>query len=479
MNYRIIITVTFFAGLILSAAPTLNAAEATAHITLEKRKSEKTDYYKIKKGDTLSGIITATFKPESKENRKQIYKVIRQLNPALTNIHKIYTGQKIVIPSKNEFPGLWATASTSTAESAEAPSRLPPTLISGYRMNVIRAVIERMGGTITTAGSYYIPLPEAGQITIDCAQTPVMELPDGSVILLDVSRMIPASVKRTLSSHWPDYKFVSISHQDDSPKILQAVLSASRAYSIKKTTNPLVIGRLPELRIAAGWLIDERLGSGKRKTNQLVTFIDDKRQALPQEIVDAAGINGLIITDVVIGHGVVAHPQMEHQIYSVVDLQRHAEMDLCEQLLHMLNLNPVRHQDMRIFEKNRDGFDLSIKTDLLVMHNNIKAVFNARPIPVEFKEALKNKDIETVILTPADSRLSIIQKTLFAAKIPFSTNIFSFPVTMQGGKARAVIRFPAVSTLLDGSHKYFIDFDMDASIYRFLHNRWGVKLIRF
>ena len=45
-----------------------------------------------------------------------------------------------------------------------------------------------MNGSLITAGKYYIPISEVGQVTIDCSTIPIVEMDDGSSIFLDFSK---------------------------------------------------------------------------------------------------------------------------------------------------------------------------------------------------------------------------------------------------------------------------------------------------
>ena len=180
---------------LLLAVPfkSLWAAEDTAHLTFQKPViSKKHSFlYAIKKGDALSRIISIHLGPVSSEEKRKIYKIIKDLNPKLTNFNKIYAGQTLRLPEKSTVSGNRnIKISALQVSSGEIPiesnlinkattgifekSNLP----TGYRMAVIREVIQGMNGTITTVGNYYIPIPQAGQVTIDCSRIPVVELPD-------------------------------------------------------------------------------------------------------------------------------------------------------------------------------------------------------------------------------------------------------------------------------------------------------------
>jgi hypothetical protein len=134
---------------------------------------------------------------------------------------------------------------------------------------------------------------------------------------------------------------------------------------------------------------------------------------------------------------------------------------------------------MKIFDEHRDGFNLSIRADLLARHGNRQVVFHANPLPLQFTTILHENGIETVLLTEGDSRRTGIEKTLAAVGLSFSPNVFSFPLPQQTDKPRGVIRFPAIRVAVNQSVQYLIDFDMDQDLYQSLHQQWDIRLIRY
>ncbi|MFH1080146.1 MAG: LysM peptidoglycan-binding domain-containing protein [Pseudomonadota bacterium] len=487
MNFRsvkcgFIIGGALFLAMLVFCSAHLFAKEETAHLTFEKGKVSKKDTYSytIKKGDTLYSLVSSVYEPESSKIRKQIYDAIKQLNPRLTSIHVTYVGQKLRLPKKHLFPSgraVTITEKTTGPEEVEVAPPDPPLPTSDYRMAVIREVITRMNGALFTAGNYYIPLPQSGQISIDCTRIPVVELPDGSVILLDFSQRMSASLKRIIPAHWPNYHLVSVSFREESPRIIQKVMRASKVYAMTRIQKPLDVGKVPQLQIAPGWLITEKSADGEKKALQLITFLKDRKHLLPKAFIAEAKRNGLVITEVIEGHGVVDPSAIQQPALSIPDLRSSTHMDLIVNLLNIFSLQPYRNADVKIFEQSRDGFNLSVKADLIVRQGNKRTMFHAKSLPPQFADILRENGVEPILLTQEDSRSTVIEKTLVGLGVPFSPGVFSFSVPQEVNKPRGVIRFPAIRMAVNKSSQYLIEFDMDQELYHLLHKQWGVNLI--
>ena len=59
------------------------------------------------------------------------------------------------------------------------------------RLAVLKQVITQMNGSITTTGNYYLPIPKAGQVTIDCSKIPLIEFDDNTTVFVDLENRAP------------------------------------------------------------------------------------------------------------------------------------------------------------------------------------------------------------------------------------------------------------------------------------------------
>ena len=482
--------------LFVFAAPSnsLFAAEDTAHLTFQKPviSKHRSFLYAVKKGDALSRIISVRLGPVSPEERRKIYKTIKALNPHLVDFHKIYAGQQLRLPEKNiassgrniRISALQLSSGGVPIESAIISKQPTGTLEkanlpTGYRMAFIREVIQRMNGSITTSGNYYIPLPQAGQVTVDCSRIPVVELPDGTSVLIDFTERVPIPFKSMIQAHWPSYRFVTANYQEDPVQILQKIVNASSAYTMNRSVKPLTLGDVPHIEIFVDWLIAEKAVSGKNPYHQGIAAIKEGSQILPKYLKEYASRNGVIITEFLEGTGIVESTAPESAIPEIVVLSGATAMDMCSALLRFLDYQPAKDVDLRIFNRSRDGFNVAVKADLLVKKDNGRITFHSKELTPQFAQILQENSIDVVTFDEKDSKQAVIEKTLAAMKIPFSKGIFLYPEAGQAGNPRTTISFPAIRMTRDRSFFHFIDFSMDQHLYQMLYNKWAVELIRY
>ncbi len=494
-NLRGILSFLALCSMLAVPSTKLQAAEDTAHLTFQKPavSKESPTIYSVNKGDTLSGIVAKNFGSLPPEERRQIYKTIRTLNPNLVNYNRIYAGQKLRLPGRHiasDDKNIRISALQVTSGGLPVESSLvgkPKTLSlersylpAGYRMAFIREVIQRMNGTITTAGNYYIPIPQAGRVAIDCSRIPVVELPDGSSVLLDFTERAPVSFRSMIEANWPSYRFVTANHEEEPERILQKAINASRSYSMTKTQKPLGLGSVPHVEIAMDWIIAEKAAGGKSPYQQGIRLVKNRSQALPESVKDYAGRNGVVITELIEGIGVPGSSAAKSTAPEAAVLGGATNVEQCSALLRHLGYSPEENVDLDIFNRSRDGFNLAVKAELLVKKADGRITFHSKELPLQLIKTLKDNGIEMVTLDEKDSRQAVIEKTLSALKIPFSKGIFLYPLAADpAGNPRATVSFPAVKMNQGESSLHFIDFAMDPSLYQTLYSQGAIRLVRF
>jgi len=162
--------------------------------------------YKIKKGDTLYKIIRRELKV-AESAIPDTLKEVKKINPQIRNVNKIYTGHVMKLPGRTVFVKTLeeTTRRDHIASPAQAVQPYSGKIIemkekkmmtSEARLAVLKQVIHQMNGTITTSGNYYLPIPKAGQVTIDCSKIPVVELDDNTVVFVDLENRAHSNLKK-------------------------------------------------------------------------------------------------------------------------------------------------------------------------------------------------------------------------------------------------------------------------------------------
>jgi hypothetical protein len=135
--------------------------------------------------------------------------------------------------------------------------------------------------------------------------------------------------------------------------------------------------------------------------------------------------------------------------------------------------------EIGIFDTAKDGFNVSVRTDILVKKGERQILIFSRKIPQQFIDNLKSKGTDVFFIEEGESRKTVIEKALSAVNTPFSFGNFSFSIPEKTAYPRCAINFSAFKITQDKENLYLIDFDMDREIYGLLNGRWEVKAVRY
>lgn len=455
--------------------------ESTADVSSTAKK-----YYKIKRGDTLYKIIRRELKT-AEINIAPMVRTIKAINPNIRNVNKIYTGTVIRLPDETVFvktpediePATeqMATASDKSMQPAKIieikeKKSMPPEA----RLALLKQIITQMNATVTTTGNYYLPIPKAGQVTIDCSKIPVIEFDGGTTVFLDLENRANNNLKKMITSNWKNFHLVKIDHDDDIFNILKKVFTTTKAYDIIKNENPLTIGARPRMEIMVDWLIVKPItGQQSKSVVQGLRPIYENNLLLPKSIKDYAQKNGFTITEFSEESGIVGKPEELYSLPSVPVFPTTSAKDFSYALVSHLGLSAEKDIEIQLFDTVKDGFNLSIKADVLVNKDDKKYVIYSQSLSQQFTNALKQAGYETIFVSDGDSPKNIMGNVLSGLNIPFTYEnfIFSGP---EKNQAPYALKFNGTKINQD---LYIVDFNMDSELRGLLHEVWSAKIARY
>ena len=446
----------------------------------EGEDSSQTMNYTIRKGDSISRIAMRELNVKLPELRKTVDD-IKQLNPDIRNYNMIYPGRTLQLPRRSIVitkQEVKAQVAESSPKVVKDEAKDKPVILPRAHLDIIKVVINRMNGALITLGKYYIPIPELGQVTIDCSTIPIVELDDGSSIFLDFGNRMPDTLKKMIQSNWKNYHSVEIFISDDTAAILQKIVNASNTYSMTRRTTPYTIGAIPPLQLSLDWIITKRTKEGKPYLQGL-SFVSDNSQLLPKPMIIYAERNGMMMTEILNGQGVASAPDEKYTLPQMSNMNVSNNMELVNSLLYELGYQTIRDSEVGILDAAASGFDLSIKADLLAKKGDKQIIIVSKKIPQQFVDSLKTRGTETVSIDAGETKKSVIEKVLKTTNTPFSFVSFSFSVPEKTDKPTGTISFPAFKITRDKGDFYLIDFDIDRDIYGLLNNKWEVNIVRY
>jgi LysM repeat protein len=466
----------------VTVATAIPSAEAVAPTTA----STISQPYTIKKGDTLIKIIYRELK--IKTDIQKTLKIIKSMNPNIADVNKIYTGDIINLPGKTLFVSVPEETKSveqevvNLAEKTTQPEKIievkeKKIMSPEARIAVIKHVITQMNGTLTTTGNYYLPIPKTGQVIIDCSKIPVIEFDDKTTVFLDLENRAHNNLKKMISDNWANYYLVKVEKNDDVISILRKVINSTKGYSMTKRENPVTIGLLPPVEIAVDWMIVKTAPKQALPLMQGLRLVYENNLLLPKAVKNYAQKNGLIITEISEETGLVGKPEEIYSLPPMPVFPTTSAKDFSYALASNLGLSADKDVDIKIFDTAKDGFNLSIKADVVVKYQDKKYIIYSRNLSQQFIDTLKRAGNELIFIADNDPPKNIMEKILRSFNIPFASGNFTFS-GIDKDQAPYTLNFSGTKIKTD-KDLYVIDFNMDDELRGLLKEGWSANIAKY
>jgi len=435
------------------------AQEDTARLIFKKRApvSQKREVweYTVKPNETLIIIVSRQLGIK-KERLRFIYREVLPLNPGLKDVNFIRPGQKLYLPNLRREEG----------EAKEPMAHL--------NLDLIKTIVEKLGGSMSLTGQHTIPLGEAGQVTISCAQVPVADFPDGTVVMLDLKNRLQADLKNLIVKSWPNYRVVSALPNWDTVETLTHFINATTpAQSMIAVKSDLPLKSGLRLNIPSAWLI-----TGPKKLLLYSTYPRDERlpplisTLLEEQGLEVLEIKGEKIFPSETGKGPLPFDTLPR-------LHGETQEGFVTEIFNTLGLRPQPMKEISIFTPEEDGFSLSAPAISSLKRGGEMIVFTYHPLPTQFQNLLKKKAIRVFPL-PMGNRSRTIKEIARILNLPYSDGWRTFDLSPPGYKKTFAVKFRSLFfPKTPNGPVHFIDFDLDERLYSFLKEKFGCRLVRY
>ncbi|MGV8056820.1 MAG: LysM peptidoglycan-binding domain-containing protein [Smithellaceae bacterium] len=438
--------------------------------------------YKIKKGDNLITIIHRELK--IKNDTTKALHIIKSMNPRIANANKIYFGQVIKLPGKTVLvtPPDETKIIEQAGENQTEAEKLIETkgikvMPQEAKLAVIKHILTQMKASVSSSGNYYLPISKAGHITIDCKKIPIIEFDDKTTVFLDWENRLNDNLKKIIRDNWKSFSIVKVDKKDDVVTILRKVIAATKAYSMNKRDTPITTGNRPPVEIIVDWLIVKTDSKQNSSLIQGLRFVPENNSLLPKAIKNYAKQNGLIITEIDKETGLAGKPEEIYSLPPMPVFPATSAKDFSYALITHLGFTADKDADVKVFDVVKDGFNLSIKADVLIKNTDKKYIIYSRNLPQQFINVFKGKGYGLIFVADSDSPKIIMEKILQSLAIPSAYGYFTFS-GLDKNQAPFTLGFTGTKIKTD-KDQYVIDFAIDDGLRGLISESWQASFARY
>jgi len=272
--------------------------------------------YKIRRGDTVSMLISKKFGTYGSKSYKEGVKLLKRINPEITDINRIKAGQVIHLPDPSLKNQSWYQSifdssgniieqekeNVSAGMNETASDTLDNSKRNDGKWSAFLQVASVLNGKFYNKGVYYFPGERNEDFAINLSISPVIELKDKTRLLFPQNN-IKKSDQDLIQSFWKKVKIVTISDKASSEQILDSVFNLNKKYGsedkITFSDNGVVVN------VKARWAT--KILSGEKDGAQLLCITPIKKidEITPNSICRYLKQNNIIIKEICQGKNIL------------------------------------------------------------------------------------------------------------------------------------------------------------------------------
>ncbi len=240
--------------------------------------------YVVQRGDCISKLLAGISGAFGSAAYRQAETRFRRLNPQVTDLNRIYAGQRLVLAES-------APADRPVPEPGPSPemAKSPP---SG-----LARLAEWFDARLMNQGKYFFPRPGGSDIAVDLARYPLVSLPDGTRLLLAGDSPPPEEVLAAARQHWPRLMVVAASADAAAEDQVDLWMSALGEKTVNEPLNFVDNGVAVAVRSRWRRRIDQ--GSEQNPRFLCITPITAEGQRTPEPIQSFLETHGIRLKEIV------------------------------------------------------------------------------------------------------------------------------------------------------------------------------------
>ena len=274
----------------------------------------------VSPGESVSSILLHTYKVPKHLVFQEFIKLFCALNPNVNDPNIIKVDQQVRVPVHKPIPETepepaekknaepMQSKDPGTPQDLHSPGEVRNGKALAEEVKTIPATTEtnsqalkdsigtfftNLGDRYNNRGDYHIPVPGGGEVTLNSASFPMVEMENGRKLIIDFGDQVPGKVEKLIASSWENYGFVNIRKEENVHAILGKLFALSGYYSVIRGEEPLVLSGDITVEVRADWIIIKDKDSAQSGKTLAVNIAGDTAKSVPRAIRSYLGTRGV------------------------------------------------------------------------------------------------------------------------------------------------------------------------------------------
>lgn len=451
-------------------------------VTLKNTKDlikNNSSLYTIKKGDTIYELISQRFGGYGTAEYRRGVKLLKAVNPRISDINKIYAGKNIYMPDPSIRKQSWyeslfdASGNIKNQIGKDEDKPLPPPAVhepepkpdeTAASYGPIAEAASAIGGTFINKGTYFFPMKQGKTFELDMSRYPVIELKGGPNIILTKEDKVMGRDTALLQSLWEDVKIATIPKDPTTSQVLESVFSAFESGAsdqyLSFTDDPM------EISIQARWIKTEQLQGDTTPRTICITPVSNPSQQTSMSIKRYLDQNGILLNEFSSGNTSAPDSDKAFKISGVPHfISADSQKALVEKLAGVMGFGYSKNVSISF---PYAGIQVKALSNLLSFGPGGECLVDFGDLYGDAIEAVKKTGLQTIQIHKKDTETHIIEKLVALSGKAMSRDPVFFGA-QRPGKYNTTIRINGVLVEQDVDDKMlFIETEINPLIVSFL-----------
>lgn len=379
--------------------------------------------YVVQRGDTVSELVAKYYGRFGSRTYQEGVKLFQAANPQITDIDRIYAGQKIYLPDPairnkewydamyDEEGNLRDTIKHGDAASADQTRSVRPPLPASEPpkpKSPLEEAALTVGGRLTNKGTYFIPQQDGNDVEIDLSQHPMLTLPEDKMLFTKDGRIMGAAPD-VLEQSWPEGKVVDYDDQASVEEIVAAIFEALEEEENARTEVSFY-NRGVQVTVRAKWI--------KPRNDQrwlCITPIDAVEERTPEPMRRYLEQNGVELKEVLPGNQTATASHIEdeqrHLVKNILAITPTGQKDFTQRICKALNFSYAPNVAVSF---PYAGIQIQAYANLLSTPGGKEILVDFGDLYGDAVKAISETGMPVVQITTDDTYTAIVRKVLTA-----------------------------------------------------------------
>ncbi len=280
--------------------------------------------HQVHSGEYVSRIVTAHLGVRWDDIPKDYFRTFRRLNPRIKNMDLIYPDQIIRIPAlgaqeplaaqpgpvappTEDQPvevgpregGILAGATPQESSTPPPPETPAPEQGTPSWQEGLAEAMKQLGSKLLASGQCYFPEKDRGDVILDLAAFPVIELQDGRHFLLEMGKGLPKEIEKVTRAFWKDLVILRADPGDPYEVVLDKVFRTMFGDKVKKVINLPAFDDGVQVTLRGDWIFPLEARKGGQGAYQCITLIGTPEESTSGSVVQYLADANIQVLDIV------------------------------------------------------------------------------------------------------------------------------------------------------------------------------------